>query len=377
MPPDAAHTANTETFITMTDQIDISFQILDTTIRVVYGDMLALDTQVLVSSDDVYLSMKGGVAHAILGRAGPELREEVYKHTLPVELGHVIVTSGGRLPAAYVFHAVTLDFFSRPNTTALLAALIERVIALGRALEVASIALPLLGAGTAQIPRGEVLSVMVRAAVCALCANGSGSLRQLIFTVYTPPSAAPGPDPQLLEDLQPTLVQLATLAATVAPLNQRIVQLAPLAATMRDDQEFHTMLLARLQAGREQIQAHCDCAALPTGQQRDGSAPAELPSHEEYEYLEQKAQMVLERLGEDIAQFERLAKANERRVNLLEVQRASMGITVPPHVPIEIEDIRHEMERIARDRDKAEQELAAARANFAQLSRVWQTHRAA
>ena len=377
MPP-AARAANTETFRSMTDQIDIRFQILDTAIRIVYGDMLAQDAQVLVSSDDVYLSMKGGVAHAILDRAGPELREEVYKHTLPVELGQVIVTSGGRLPAAYVFHAVTLDFLSRPNTTALLAALVERVIALGRALGVASIALPLLGAGTAQIPRGEVLDVMVRAAVCTLCANGSGALRQLIFTVYTPPSVAPASDLQLLEDLQPTLAQLATLAAAVAPLNQRIVQLAPLAVTMRDDQEFHTMLLARLQAGREQIQAQCGCAALLIGQQHDGSAPAEPPtSHEEYEYLEQKARLVLERLGEDIAQFERLAKANERRVNLLEVQRASMGVTVPPHVPIEIEDIRHEMERIARDRGKAEQELAAAHANFAQLRHTWKRNRAA
>src|SRR5262245_1313045 len=63
----------------------------------------------VVSSDDSVLSMGGGVSAAIAALTGPGLREEVLP-LLPLPVGAVAITSGGRLPVRYVLHAVTVDW---------------------------------------------------------------------------------------------------------------------------------------------------------------------------------------------------------------------------------------------------------------------------
>ena len=50
----------------MGNRLDFSFQVLQTTIRVVYSDVMQLDADVVVSTDDTYLSASAGVSRSIL-----------------------------------------------------------------------------------------------------------------------------------------------------------------------------------------------------------------------------------------------------------------------------------------------------------------------
>src|SRR5215211_215728 len=142
-----------------------NFQIGQTTIATIVSDLTRVAADALVSSDDVFLSMSGGVSFALSGAAGDGLREDIQKQKIPVPLGSVIVTSAGRLPARYVFHATTLDFSINPPVDTLIASLMRRILEVGTALQIDHIALPLLGAGTAGLPKEKVLEYMLQSAL--------------------------------------------------------------------------------------------------------------------------------------------------------------------------------------------------------------------
>lgn len=74
-----------------------------------FGDITTAATDVIVSSDDFFLSMGGGVSRAILRAGGNDIAMDAAKHT-PAQLGKVIVTTAGLLEAKYVFHAVTIGY---------------------------------------------------------------------------------------------------------------------------------------------------------------------------------------------------------------------------------------------------------------------------
>ena len=75
-----------------------SYQIEETKFEVIYADITTLDADAIVSSDDNYISMGGGVSMAIRMKAGPSIQEEIKKH-LPMKIGDVAVTSAGNLNA--------------------------------------------------------------------------------------------------------------------------------------------------------------------------------------------------------------------------------------------------------------------------------------
>jgi O-acetyl-ADP-ribose deacetylase (regulator of RNase III) len=62
----------------------------------------------IVSSDDTSLSMGSGVADEVRRVAGDSVLEELARRA-PVRLGDVVVTTAGRLPVQYIFHAITTD----------------------------------------------------------------------------------------------------------------------------------------------------------------------------------------------------------------------------------------------------------------------------
>jgi O-acetyl-ADP-ribose deacetylase (regulator of RNase III) len=86
-----------------------NYELNKTIFRVTYGDITQLKTEAIVSSDDNYLSMGGGVSGAISKAGGKSIREEARKY-IPLKVGDVAVTSAGNLPAKYIFHAVTIDY---------------------------------------------------------------------------------------------------------------------------------------------------------------------------------------------------------------------------------------------------------------------------
>lgn len=124
----------------------------NTTFRVMYGDITLLDVDVIVSSDDNFLSMGGGVSATILREGGDIIYQEARKH-IPLNLGEVAVTSAGKLNAKYVFHAITIDYqkilFASEES---IQCATFRCLQLADALGAHTIAFPALGTGVAGFP---------------------------------------------------------------------------------------------------------------------------------------------------------------------------------------------------------------------------------
>ena len=130
----------------------------DTKLAVFKGDITTARVDAIVSSDDNYFQAAGGVAKAILRKAGSTVKselsrfapkEELSPFTRKVELGHLVVTSGGRL-SQYIFHTVVLDLDQAlwPDEDAIRTAT-RNCLTCGKALGLKSIAFPILGGGTA------------------------------------------------------------------------------------------------------------------------------------------------------------------------------------------------------------------------------------
>lgn len=117
------------------------------------GDISNAIEDVLVSSDDNYLQAKGGVAKAILDKAGLEtLRELNYHRKAEPKLGHgdVVVTTGGATGARAIIHPAIIDLvqdrYPDPN---LIRKVVRRCLDCSIAFGARSIAFPVLGGGTA------------------------------------------------------------------------------------------------------------------------------------------------------------------------------------------------------------------------------------
>lgn len=138
------------------------YKINDVTFRVCYADITKVVADALVSSDDNYLSMGGGVSMALWEAGGEEIRREAQKH-VPLEIGDVAVTSAGRLRAKYIFHAVTIDYdnLEYPSNESIYTAT-QKCMELADSLEVRVLAFPALGTGVGRFPFQMAAEVMTR-----------------------------------------------------------------------------------------------------------------------------------------------------------------------------------------------------------------------
>jgi O-acetyl-ADP-ribose deacetylase (regulator of RNase III) len=129
----------------------------------------------------------GGVDGAIHRAAGPELLAEC--RTLHgCETGDAKITSGYRLPARHVIHAVGPVWHggSRGEDDAL-ASCYRRAIELAQAHSLASIAFPAISTGVYRFPAGRAADVAVAAASAALAA--APAVRRIIFCCFSIDSA--------------------------------------------------------------------------------------------------------------------------------------------------------------------------------------------
>ena len=137
-----------------------------TAVDVVEGSIVALPERfdLLVSSDDNYLSHGGGVSEAIWAAAGPALADYVAANRVPLRLGSVFWTPAGRLDAGGVLHAVTIDFdanrtLAGGGARALYAAVFDEALQMGAR----SVALPLLGANSARLSASDSVAAFLQA----------------------------------------------------------------------------------------------------------------------------------------------------------------------------------------------------------------------
>lgn len=141
------------------------------TLTVKFGNIIDTEAEIIVSSDDCYVTMGGGVSRAILLAGGLSIIEDAQK-MVPVPLGDVLVTTAGKLEhQKYVFHCITIDKKRRMQILAqqvteedvlnyLLQHAVDKCFLLMQAMDITSIAFPAIGAGAAHIPIRKVIEQM-------------------------------------------------------------------------------------------------------------------------------------------------------------------------------------------------------------------------
>lgn len=148
------------------------YYINNSTIKVVFGDILDSKGEVIVSSDDCYITMGGGVSMAIRLKEGTGAIGLDVKKKVPADIGNVIVSTAGTLPQKNIFHIITIGYnkLSQSNTSEkvsnddihqyIIGHSIDKCFLLLHAMDMKSIAFPLIGGGVAGIPFEKVAQVM-------------------------------------------------------------------------------------------------------------------------------------------------------------------------------------------------------------------------
>jgi O-acetyl-ADP-ribose deacetylase (regulator of RNase III) len=145
-----------------------TYEVGRSSITLRFGDIIESEAEVLVSSDDFLLSMGGGVSASLRRAGGSRLAADASK-MVPADVGDVVVSSAGDLPARYIFHAITIGPERRGIEPAAIVRLTsQRAMNLLSQLRCSSIAFPAIGAGAARIPYETVATEMAAALIGAV-----------------------------------------------------------------------------------------------------------------------------------------------------------------------------------------------------------------
>jgi O-acetyl-ADP-ribose deacetylase (regulator of RNase III) len=145
------------------------------------GDITDADVDAVVNAANATLVMSAGVAASLKRKGGLILEEEAMRQG-PVEVGEVVLTTGGNLAATQVLHAVVMgpDFKTDGET---IARTTRAVLALADKHRITSLALPALGTGVGHVAPAVSADAMLEA-VIAHVKTGSSSLRKIVFVLY-------------------------------------------------------------------------------------------------------------------------------------------------------------------------------------------------
>jgi len=160
-------------------------QINQTVLELVQGDITELDTDAIVNAANERLAHGGGVAGIISRKGGPAIQREsnewVRQHG-PVRTGSAAITSGGKLRARHVIHAVGPIYDGTPRSAELLASAVRAALHTADEHSLRSIALPAISTGIFGYPIEEAAQVMLRAASAYL--RGETGLERVVFCLY-------------------------------------------------------------------------------------------------------------------------------------------------------------------------------------------------
>lgn len=169
----------------------------NSTLTVKFDNILDTKAEVIVSSDDCYITLGGGVSRAILMAGGDIIIKDAQK-MCPVPLGDVIVTTAGKMEKQkYVYHCITIDkkrrlqILSRQVTEEdvlnyLLQHAVDKCFQLMLSMDLTSIAFPAIGAGAARIPIRKVIEQMSIAIARNLaCTNKTLNVELYLYDLYS------------------------------------------------------------------------------------------------------------------------------------------------------------------------------------------------
>ena len=151
-------------------------------IEILRADITTLDVDAVVTAANSGLAGGGGVDGAIHRAAGPELAR-ASRSLAPCPPGDAVITSGFRLRARYVIHAVGPVWTDgESGEPELLRSAYDRSFALARAQgDVTSIAFPALGTGVGGFPLDEAAQLTVATVRDEL--PGAPSVQHVVFAL--------------------------------------------------------------------------------------------------------------------------------------------------------------------------------------------------
>lgn len=113
-------------------------------------DITTIQVDAIVCAANTGLALGCGVAGCIWRRGGQEIQDECDRLG-KVKPGEVAVTTAGKLPAKFVFHAVSMGY-QHPDVSALLTGVTARCLEEAAKRELASVAFPAIAAGRMKLP---------------------------------------------------------------------------------------------------------------------------------------------------------------------------------------------------------------------------------
>jgi O-acetyl-ADP-ribose deacetylase (regulator of RNase III) len=158
------------------------YKIGDRMLRLVQGDITERAVDAVVNAANSYLQHGGGVAGAIVRKGGRIIQDESDKIGF-TPVGKAAITTGGRLPAKFVIHAVGPRMGEGDEDNKLKAAVLSS-LRLASQKNLGSISLPAISSGIFGFPKDRCAKILLRTAVDFLKTHGESSLRVVEFCLY-------------------------------------------------------------------------------------------------------------------------------------------------------------------------------------------------
>lgn len=152
------------------------------TIRLVSADLTERDADAIVNAANSHLRHGGGVAGAIVRKGGRVIQDESDAIGF-VKVGGAAVTSGGKLKARHVIHAVGPRMGEGDEDSKLRSA-IRSVLALAGEKGFASISVPAVSAGIFGFPKDRCAKILVVETAAFLRQDPKTSLRLVEFCIF-------------------------------------------------------------------------------------------------------------------------------------------------------------------------------------------------
>ncbi len=153
-----------------------------TTIRLVSADLTERDVDAIVNAANSRLQHGGGVAGAIVRKGGRTIQEES-DAIGSVPVGGAAMTSGGKLKARYVIHAVGPRMGEGDEDNKLRRA-IKSVLALAAEKGIKSISIPAISAGIFGFPKDRCAGILVGETAVFLKSGAASSLELVEFCIF-------------------------------------------------------------------------------------------------------------------------------------------------------------------------------------------------
>ncbi len=153
-----------------------------TTLRLVSEDLTERDVDAIVNAANAHLQHGGGVAGAIVRKGGRVIQEESDKIGY-VPAGKAAITTGGRLKARHVIHAVGPRMGEGDEDNKLKSA-IRSVLVLASENRLRSISVPAISAGIFGFPKDRCAAILAGETAAFLRSNPSSSLELVEFCIF-------------------------------------------------------------------------------------------------------------------------------------------------------------------------------------------------